>query len=134
MSRRPDLAAVSKQRRRDTNAVQVQRSTGFAPGLFTGAEMDAKAIQVYSHERWYASSVPNSLALQSRLMQDKEGKVSYLQKIIDYVSTSLSEPVAAKPAKVPKFPRPSPANFTQSFLLYSIVESNMLQCCRLRLV
>ena len=33
-------------------------------------------------------------------MQDKEGKLSYLQKIVDYVSTTLSKPVAAKPAKV----------------------------------
>ena len=51
-------------------------------------------------------------------MQDKEGKVSYLQKIIDFVSTTLSETVAAKPAKVPECPRPSPVNCAQNFLLY----------------
>ncbi|KAL3139161.1 hypothetical protein ABBQ32_005942 [Trebouxia sp. C0010 RCD-2024] len=54
---------------------EVQRNTGFAPGLFTGSETDAKAIQ------------------------DKEGKVAYLQKMIDLVSVTLSEPVVAKPAK-----------------------------------
>ena len=67
-------------------------------------------------------------------MQDKEGKVSYLQKIIDYVSTSLSEPVAAKPAKVPKFSQTITNKFHPSLPILLIVASNMLACCRLWLV
>lgn len=34
------------------------------------------------------------------LSQDKEGKIAYLQKMIDCVSASLGAPVEARPAKV----------------------------------
>ncbi|KAF6261782.1 microtubule-binding protein MIP-T3-domain-containing protein [Scenedesmus sp. NREL 46B-D3] len=54
----------------------VQAKTGFAPGLFSGAELDAHAIQ------------------------DKEGKVAYLTKITAVVSMALGEPVPAKPLKI----------------------------------
>ncbi|DBA84111.1 TPA: hypothetical protein ACH3X1_006588 [Trebouxia sp. C0004] len=55
---------------------EVQRNTGFAPGLYTGAELDAKAIQ------------------------DKDGKMAYLQKMIDCITNTLGEQVLAKPAKI----------------------------------
>lgn len=55
----------------------VQINTGFAPGLFQGVELDAKALQ-----------------------QDKEGKISYLTKIINVVGFALNENVPAKPAKI----------------------------------
>ncbi|KAA6426619.1 MAG: TRAF3-interacting 1 isoform 2 [Trebouxia sp. A1-2] len=55
---------------------EVQRNTGFAPGLYTSAELAAKAIQ------------------------DKDGKMTYLQKMIDCISNTLGEQVLAKPAKI----------------------------------
>ncbi|KAK9806966.1 hypothetical protein WJX72_008820 [[Myrmecia] bisecta] len=55
---------------------EVQRNTGYAPDLFSGAELDAKSIQ------------------------DRNGKMSYLQKIFDAVSASVGHPVPAQPAKV----------------------------------
>ncbi|KAJ9517341.1 hypothetical protein QJQ45_016712 [Haematococcus lacustris] len=55
----------------------VQEKTGFAPGLFEGVELDAKAIQV-----------------------DKDAKVLYLTKIIDVVGLVLGEHVPAKPLKI----------------------------------
>lgn len=54
----------------------VQRSTDFAPGLYEGDELDAKAIT------------------------DKESKVAYLAKIINVVSMVLGEAVPAKPLKI----------------------------------
>jgi len=55
----------------------VQASTGFAPGLFQGEELDARTIQ-----------------------GNKDAKVMYLTKIINVVSFVLGEPVPAKPLKV----------------------------------
>lgn len=40
------------------------------------------------------------LTLGRCLVQDKDGKMLYLQKMIDSVSTALGEQVLAKPAKV----------------------------------
>ena len=59
-------------------------------------------------------------------MQDKEGKVSYLQKIIDYISTTLSEPVAAKPAKVPNFSQTITSKFHPKIPSLLNVGSNMV--------
>eukprot|EP00200_Dunaliella_tertiolecta_P010549 CAMPEP_0202370142 /NCGR_PEP_ID=MMETSP1127-20130417/1829_1 /ASSEMBLY_ACC=CAM_ASM_000462 /TAXON_ID=3047 /ORGANISM="Dunaliella tertiolecta, Strain CCMP1320" /LENGTH=213 /DNA_ID=CAMNT_0048966011 /DNA_START=146 /DNA_END=783 /DNA_ORIENTATION=- len=54
----------------------VQKKTGFAPGLYSGDELDARAIQ------------------------DKDAKVAYLQKIISVVGMVLGQPVPAKPQKI----------------------------------
>eukprot|EP00775_Hariotina_reticulata_P007878 gene7878-8074_t len=54
----------------------VQAKTGFAPGLFSGPELDAHAIQ------------------------DKEAKIAYLNKIITVVGLALNQPVTAKPQKI----------------------------------
>ncbi|GLI70554.1 hypothetical protein VaNZ11_015474 [Volvox africanus] len=54
----------------------VQASTGFAPGLFQGDELDGKAIQ------------------------EKDAKVAYLRKIIDVVSMTLGEQCPARPNKI----------------------------------
>mmetsp|Transcript_13605 Transcript_13605/g.29130 ORF Transcript_13605/g.29130 Transcript_13605/m.29130 type:complete len:548 (+) Transcript_13605:262-1905(+) len=54
----------------------IQKGTGFAPGLFQGAELDSQAIQ------------------------DKEAKVAYLSKIINTVSIFLGEPCPAKALKI----------------------------------
>lgn len=54
----------------------VQKSTGYAPDLYTAQELDSSTIQ------------------------DKDGKIMYLTKIIDVVSAQLGEPVPARPAKI----------------------------------
>lgn len=66
-------------------------------------------------------------------LQDKESKLAYLQKMIDFVSTTLSEPVVAKPAKVPNLASntgPSLANFTITPIL-RVMGNDILRCCRL---
>ena len=86
------------------DGMQVQRNTGFASGLYSGAELDAKAIQV-SALVTQVQVVCKTWHMQDSMfiavcMQDKEGKMGYLQKMIDFVSSTLSEPAPAKPAKV----------------------------------
>ncbi|EFN51237.1 hypothetical protein CHLNCDRAFT_141253 [Chlorella variabilis] len=50
-------------------------STGFAPGLFTAAEQDARSM-------------------------DKEAKLAYLQKLQDAIAAVLGQPVPARPSKI----------------------------------
>ena len=56
--------------------MQVQRNSGFAPDLFQGPETDARQIQ------------------------DKAGKLAYLQKAFAAVQAATGRPVTASPAKV----------------------------------
>ncbi|PNH08458.1 TRAF3-interacting protein 1 [Tetrabaena socialis] len=54
----------------------VQSGTGYAPGLFSGDELDGKAIQ------------------------EKDAKVLYLKKIIDVVVLTVGQPCSARPNKI----------------------------------
>jgi len=56
---------------------EIQKSTGFAQGLFRDEELDSKAVA-----------------------SDKESKAAYLSKIIQCVSHALGESVPAKPQKI----------------------------------
>jgi len=69
----------------------IQKSTGFAPGLFTEGEKDSKAVAA-----------------------DKELKNVYLSKIIQLVSLVLGESVKAKPPKIMAGVEPE---HTNAFLL-----------------
>ncbi len=85
----------------ESSMLQVQRNTGFAPGLYSGAELDAKAIQVDPQLAEPCIILLHFLlASPSCFEQDKEGKMAYLQKMIDCISNTLGEQVLAKPAKV----------------------------------
>ena len=79
---------------------QVQRISGFAPGLFTGAETDAKALQVSVMCAAAGASVLSPQAEPPQVVQDKAAKLGYLQKAFAAVQAATGKQVVADPAKV----------------------------------
>jgi hypothetical protein len=77
----------------------VQQTSGFAPGLFSGQELDAHAIQVTYYSTNQLEPHFSTVTIYNT-MQDKDGKIAYLTKIIAVVSLALDQPVPAKPSKV----------------------------------
>lgn len=103
---------------------QVQACTGFAVGLFSGAELDAHSLQVRRAEpldhmscctatlcsvperRGWGGEGGGGFYMHSEhrraailLLQDRESKMAYLSKIIDVVSLVLGQPALARPSK-----------------------------------
>eukprot|EP00798_Chlamydomonas_sp_ICE-L_P011176 gene11176-18789_t len=78
----------------------VQAGTGFAPGLYSGDELDAKAIQ------------------------DKEQKVAFLGKMIDVVSIVAGQAVPAKPLKIVAGLEPENTNIFLQMLGRACRQSN----------
>ena len=59
------------------------------------------------------NSLPGDLLFSyflSYLFSDKEGKIKYLEKVIDCVSFTLGDPVAAKPSKIVSGQEPQKTN------------------------
>ena len=76
-------------------------STGFAPGLFTAAEQDARAMVRLALPPPPTCRPPLNLSICSATcLQDKEAKLAYLQKLQDAISGVLGQPVPARPSKV----------------------------------
>ena len=69
------------------------KSTGFGEGLYQESELDAGTIKV-----------PGSITVVPRVMvalQDKDSKLAYLQKMLDYVNAASGQEVPVKLGKAP---------------------------------
>ena len=73
---------------------ELTRSTGFAEGLYQEGELDAGSIKV--RRRHQLCGLTGVLTLQ-----DKEAKLSYLQKMLDYVNAATGQEVPVKLGKAP---------------------------------